>query len=119
HEGHNTIPTTSHNEMNVLPIVGSAAVSVHDLVIRAQLCLDCRHQIDELRSERRALGVGLHFIQGNELFPFFRQYRAVEVIHETNAKNLLNARGDSLNDTIVAAELYDATPLQSRNATDG
>jgi hypothetical protein len=97
--------------MDVLPIVGSTSVSVHDLVIRAQLCLYCRHQVDKLRSECRIPGVGLNFIEGYERFPFFRQYRAVKVIHDANAKKLLYSS--------VAAEPDDAVPPQGRNAGDG
>jgi hypothetical protein len=43
----------------------------------------------------------------------------MDVIHESNPKNLLHARGNSLKDTIVAAEPDDAAPLQGRDASDG
>ena len=43
----------------------------------------------------------------------------MNMVHETNAKNLLYAHGSSLKDTAIAADLDDAAPLQGRNASDG
>ena len=43
----------------------------------------------------------------------------MNMVHETNAKNFLHPRGNSLKNTVATAELDDAAPLQGRNASDG
>src|SRR5437867_33483 len=43
----------------------------------------------------------------------------MNVVHEANAKNLPDARGNTLKDAIVTAEPDDAAPLQGRNSSDG